>query len=79
MFHVLLLVTIAIVYVYVFVLEFLILNWHNNWHHVESLDCRLNPCVNGQCNSGPTGYTCSCDQGYAGSTCDTGKISNTYT
>lgn len=33
-------------------------------------DCDPNPCVHGTCTSSPQGYSCSCDDGYTGSSCD---------
>jgi hypothetical protein len=32
--------------------------------------CESNPCVNGNCTSSATGYTCSCFPGYSGANCE---------
>ncbi|XP_078682392.1 polycystin-1-like protein 2 [Branchiostoma floridae x Branchiostoma belcheri] len=32
--------------------------------------CRPDPCVNGTCTSGADNYTCACDEGYEGETCE---------
>lgn len=33
-------------------------------------DCAANPCVNGSCIDAVEGYSCACDEGYAGTHCD---------
>ncbi|XP_019645823.1 PREDICTED: uncharacterized protein LOC109486433 [Branchiostoma belcheri] len=32
--------------------------------------CRPDPCVNGTCTSGADNFTCACDEGYEGETCE---------
>ena len=32
--------------------------------------CAPNPCANGSCQNGASGYTCSCDAGWTGTNCD---------
>jgi hypothetical protein len=37
-------------------------------------DCEPNPCQNsGMCTDGVDSYTCVCDAGYTGSTCETSR------
>ena len=36
--------------------------------------CIPGPCVNGDCTDGLLTYTCTCDAGWTGTTCDIGKI-----
>ena len=36
--------------------------------------CASNPCVNGDCDSNTSGYTCKCHQGYQGNRCQSGDI-----
>ena len=37
-------------------------------------DCSSKPCMNGAtCHDGVDSYTCQCQSGYSGSTCDIGK------
>ncbi|XP_078593330.1 adhesion G-protein coupled receptor G7-like [Branchiostoma floridae x Branchiostoma japonicum] len=31
--------------------------------------CQSDPCINGTCSSGPDNFTCTCDDGYGGETC----------
>ncbi|XP_078661576.1 polycystin-1-like protein 2 [Branchiostoma floridae x Branchiostoma belcheri] len=38
---------------------------------LEAVDyCRPDPCVNGTCTSGADNFTCACDEGYEGETCE---------
>ena len=38
-------------------------------------ECDPNPCQNdGTCEDGVASFTCQCVPGYAGDTCDTGKV-----
>ena len=36
-------------------------------------DCVNNQCVNGTCLDGHLSYTCTCDAGFTGDFCQTGK------
>ena len=45
---------------------------------VDTATCLSNPCVNGgTCVDGLNLFTCRCDAGFMGVTCDVGKISLT--
>ena len=36
--------------------------------------CQPNPCVHGSCVEITGGYSCTCNSGYTGKNCDTGKV-----
>ena len=40
---------------------------------VDENECASTPCVNGQCQDGINQYTCVCEAGWTGITCDTSK------
>ena len=33
-------------------------------------ECASNPCMHGVCNDEANGFTCTCDAGYSGDTCN---------
>ena len=37
-------------------------------------ECAVEPCVYGSCGDGINEYTCTCDAGYEGENCETGKL-----
>ena len=37
-------------------------------------DCSSSPCVHGTCRHTSLGFSCTCDPGYKGDTCNTGKF-----
>ena len=37
-------------------------------------DCVSDPCTHGVCSDAVNGYTCSCDAGYTGTSCDQGMF-----
>lgn len=37
-------------------------------------ECTSMPCMNGYCVDGVNQFTCSCDPGYTGALCETGKF-----
>ena len=39
-------------------------------------ECASDPCVHGACNDEVNGYSCECDDGYEGDTCNEGKWCN---
>ena len=42
--------------------------------HVSDIDdCSPNPCVHGNCTDQVNGYQCTCDGGYEGTNCDSGR------
>ena len=42
---------------------------------VDTDECSSNPCVNGgACVDSINHFTCTCDAGFTGATCDVGKI-----
>ena len=49
-------------YIYIYIYIFLATN-----------SCLSTPCLNGACVNSPSGYTCNCNRGYTGYTCQTGN------
>ena len=44
-----------------------------------NVGCDSLPCLNGgTCNEDGNGYTCTCDQGYSGDNCDTGRFNYVF-
>ena len=37
-------------------------------------ECSSSPCANGQCANEANQYICTCEAGWIGTNCDTGKI-----
>ena len=42
--------------------------------HTAVDDCSPNPCSYGTCTDQVNGFSCSCDSGYTGETCDQGRF-----
>ena len=45
----------------------------NIYFLIDIDECSNSPCVNGQCANGANHYTCTCDAGWTGTNCNTGK------
>ena len=41
---------------------------------IEVDECESSPCLHGNCTNGKNGFTCECQDGFTGSSCETGKI-----
>ena len=42
--------------------------------HTAVDDCSPNPCSYGTCTDQVNGFSCTCDSGYTGETCDQGRF-----
>ena len=41
-------------------------------------ECKLDPCVHGNCTDLINNYSCSCDPGYNGRNCSESKLNNQF-
>eukprot|EP00058_Branchiostoma_floridae_P005916 XP_002591404.1 hypothetical protein BRAFLDRAFT_69967 [Branchiostoma floridae] len=54
-----------------------IAGWQGNNCQIQDY-CTPNPCINGACVNGASGYTCSCHAGWQGANCDAACTAGTF-